>query len=323
MPGAADNMAGVEVQHLTKCFARRRAVDDLSFSVGVGEIVGLLGPNGAGKTTTMRMLAGSLHPSCGTVLIDGLDVRTDPIEGRRRIGYMPESVPLYPEMRVRDYLLFFARLRGLPYTMSRDRIQAVMQLCGIEAEAGRIAGRLSRGYRQRLGLAASLLHDPRVLILDEPTLGLDPNQVRELRAAIRHLRDGRAILLSTHVLSEAESICDRVLIMKAGRLLASDTTANLLARGAGGYTVTAEIGASPDAVEAACREIEGVVGADAEALDGPWCRLSLACATDADVRSEVFSLCARRGWVLRDLRRERHTLEEAFAAITGAEGGEA
>ena len=245
----------IEVSNLTKRYAGRTAVDDISFTVTRGEIVGLLGPNGAGKSTTMRVLSGFMPASSGTVRVAGLDVFHDSVEARRHIGYMPENNPLYPEMRVREYLKFRARLKGLGGRHARERVTTVMEQCSLTDVSRRIIGQLSKGYRQRVGLADALVHEPDLVILDEPTIGLDPQQIRSVRTLIKSLGGRHTVLISTHILPEVEMMCGRVLIMFNGRVLASDTPENLQRRMAGGSQVIAEIAAPIEALHAAVESL--------------------------------------------------------------------
>src|SRR5580693_10567819 len=217
----------IEVKNLTKRYAGRTAVSDISFSVARGEIVGLLGPNGAGKSTTMRILSCFMPATSGTARVAGFDVFHQSDEVRRRIGYMPENNPLYTEMRVREYLKFRARLKGLRWRRSRERVTTVMEQCGLTDVGRRVIGQLSKGYRQRVGLADALVHEPDLVILDEPTIGLDPNQIRSVRQLIKQLGGKHTVLISSHILPEVEMTCNRVLIMREGRILAADTPENL------------------------------------------------------------------------------------------------
>src|SRR5581483_8366050 len=217
----------IEVENLTKRYAGHTAVSDISFTVGRGEIVGLLGPNGAGKSTTMRILSAYMPATSGTVRVAGRDVFTDSIEVRRRIGFMPENNPLHPDMRVREYLKFRARLKGLGRKRSNERVDVVMEQCGLTDVARKIIGQLSKGYRQRVGLADALVHEPELIILDEPTIGLDPHQIRSVRQLIKSLAGTHTVLISTHILPEAEMTCNRMLIMYKGKILAADTPENL------------------------------------------------------------------------------------------------
>jgi ABC-2 type transport system ATP-binding protein len=291
----------IEVSNLTKRYAGRTAVDDISFTVARGEIVGLLGPNGAGKSTTMRVLSGFLPASSGTVRVAGWDVFHDSVEARRHIGYMPENNPLYLEMRVREYLKFRARLKGLGWRRSRERVTTVMEQCGLTDVSRRVIGQLSKGYRQRVGLADALVHEPDLVILDEPTIGLDPQQIRSVRTLIKSLGGRHTVLISTHILPEVEMMCGRVLIMFNGRVLASDTPENLQQRMAGGSQVIAEIAAPPDALSAAIEALPEVEQADITELDGDFFR----CA-----------LTPREGVVLRELTRSRHSLEDIYVQVT-------
>src|SRR5665213_4309106 len=248
----------IEVSNLVKRYAGNTAVAGLSFTVARGEIVGLLGPNGAGKSTTMRILSCFIPATSGTARVAGRDVFTEADEVRRRIGYMPENNPMHPDMRVREYLKFRARLKGLGRARSRQRVDAVITQCGLEDVSRRIIGHLSKGYRQRVGLADALVHEPELIILDEPTIGLDPNQIRSVRQLIKSLAGKHTVLISTHILPEAEMMCGRVLIMFDGRVLASDTPENLQQRMAGGSQVIAEIAASAEALRAALEKLAEV-----------------------------------------------------------------
>src|SRR6266568_3614657 len=234
----------IEVDRLTKRYAGQTAIDGLTFSVGRGEIVGFLGPNGAGKSTTMRILACFMSATAGMARVAGFDVLTQSDEVRRRIGYMPENNPLHLDMRVREYLKFRARLKGLGIRQSRERVEVVMQQCGLTEVSRKIIGQLSKGYRQRVGLADALVHEPELIILDEPTIGLDPHQIRSVRQLIKSLAGKHTVLISTHILPEAEMMCSRMLIMFGGKILAADTPENLQRRMAGGSQIVAEIAAS-------------------------------------------------------------------------------
>jgi ABC-2 type transport system ATP-binding protein len=309
----------IRAQHLTKHFAACTAVDDVSFEVSKGEVVGFLGPNGAGKTTTLRMLACYLPATSGRATVAGLDVFRDSLEVRRRIGYLPENVPLYPEMRVDEYLDFRARLKGVARDRRRRRIGEVKDLCGLRDVGRRIIGQLSKGYRQRVGLADCLVHDPELLILDEPTIGLDPNQIRQVRGLIRSLAPRHTIRLSTHILPEAEMTCERVLIINRGRIVASDTPENLRGLLRGGSQVVAEIRGPSEEILRQLQSLPGVQRVEAGAPD-EWTRFLLECGADADVRPEVFALASRNGWALRELRAEKRSLEDIFVALTEGEG---
>lgn len=309
----------IQVEHLTKTYPGRTAVDDVSFEVNRGEVVGFLGPNGAGKSTTMRMLAGYLTATGGSLRVAGFDVNLQPLEVRRRIGYLPENCPLYPDMRVDEYLDFRARLKGVPGRHVRGRLKEVKNLCGIGDMGRRIIGQLSKGYRQRVGLAESLVHDPDLLILDEPTIGLDPNQIRLVRQLITDLAKRHTILLSTHILPEVEMTCQRVLILHQGRIVASDTPDRLRRRLEGGRTVRAEIqGPSHELAEALCG-LPGVEKVDIFSLPDAWQSCELRVAAESDPRVELATLAARRGWPLRELRADQASLEDIFVSLTRVE----
>ena len=308
----------IEVKHLTRRFAGITAVDDLSFAVEAGEVAALLGPNGAGKTTTVRLLAGFLQPTGGTVTVGGLDLDRDGMELRRHIGYLPENAPSYPELRVREHLELMGGLHGMSQRRRLQRIEWVLEACGLEDAADRIIGVLSRGYRQRVGLAAALLPDPEVLILDEPTAGLDPNQSRAVREVIRALGGSRTILLSTHSLTEAESLCQRAIILHKGRLVAQDTPADLRRRSLGCSRVAAEIRAPIEDVRDKCAGLLFVENVEAEAA-GEWVRVRLTSREETDLRPDLFLLAVRENWIVRELRSDPHTLEDVFVALTREE----
>src|SRR3984957_15326988 len=313
----------IEVSNLTKRYAGRTAVDDISFTVAPGEIVGLLGPNGAGKSTTMRVLSGFMPATSGTVRVAGFDVFHDSDEARRRIGYMPENNPLYPEMRVREYLKFRARLKGLGWRQTRERVSTVMEQCGLADVGRRVIGQLSKGYKQRVGLADALVHEPDLIILDEPTIGLDPQQIRSARQLIKSLAEKHTVLISTHILPEAEMTCNRMLIMGEGRIVASGTPDELQNLMVAGSQIVVEI-AAPEAELRECwavmPEIEQF---NISATDGLYMRCALTPRNEADLRAEIFALAAQRGWTVRELTRSRHTLEDIYIQLTGVEEEEA
>jgi ABC-2 type transport system ATP-binding protein len=303
----------IHVHALTKYYGDYPAVRGVSFDVAAGQVVGFLGPNGAGKSTTMRIIAGYLTATSGSVTIDGIDVFWDPVTARRRIGYMPESCPLYPELRVREYLHFRAGLKGLVGKARRDRIDYVVRRCWLLDEDRTLIGNLSKGYRQRVGLADALLADPAVLILDEPTAGLDPTQIRETRDLIRELGQQHTILLSTHILSEVEMTCRRAIIIHHGRVAAAGDLGEL-ARSAGEATVlTAVVGGPADV--GAVRALPGVTSVEPEPGPGTT-TLKIVTPTPDDVAARVVELAARDRWPLRELRPRRQTLEELFVRIT-------
>ena len=312
----------IEVENLTKRYAGQAAVDRITFTVQRGEIVGFLGPNGAGKSTTMRILACYLPATYGTARVAGFDVFTQADEVRRRIGYMPENNPLHLDMRVREYLKFRARLKGLGFRRSRERVELVMQQCGLTEVRRKIIGHLSKGYRQRVGLADALVHEPELIILDEPTIGLDPHQVRSVRQLIKDLGRHHTVLISTHVLFEVEMTCNRVLIMHEGKILAADTTQNLQNIMSDGGQVIAEI-AAPVAELRACWEQMGEIEHfDIAPSEGEYLRCALTPHAGLDLRPLVFEQVRARGWALRELSRAHHSLEDIFVHITRPDGEE-
>lgn len=308
----------IEVEDLTKRYTGNTGVAGLSFTVGRGEIVGLLGENGAGKSTTMRMLSCYMPATSGTARIAGFDVFTQADEVRRRIGYMPENNPLHLDMRVREYLKFRARLKGLGLGASRDRVDTVTEQCGLADVSRRIIGQLSKGYRQRVGLADALVHEPDLIILDEPTIGLDPNQIRSVRQLIKELGKSHTVLLSTHILSEVEMTCSRVLILNKGRLLMADTTENVLKTISGGQVV-AELAAPRADLELCWEQMAEVEHFDVSAAEGEYHRCALTPRAGVDLRPRIFELAKERGWPLRELTRSRHSLEDIFVHVTKRE----
>jgi ABC-2 type transport system ATP-binding protein len=311
-----NNNAMIEVTNLTKRYAGRTAVAGISFTVARGEIVGLLGPNGAGKSTTMRILSCFMPATSGTVRVAGFDVFYQSDEVRRRIGYMPENNPLYPEMRVREYLKFRARLKGLNWRRSRERVTTVMEQCGLTEEGRRIIGQLSKGYKQRVGLADALVHEPELIILDEPTLGLDPHQIRAVRQLIKSLAQKHTVLISTHILPEAEMTCNRMLIMYDGKILAADTPDNLQRLMAGSSQIIAEIAAPADELREAFSQMPGIEQFDVSPCEGEFQRCALTPRDGYDLRPAIFALAQERGWVMRELTRSRHSLEDIYVQVT-------
>jgi ABC-2 type transport system ATP-binding protein len=308
----------IEADQLTRVYPGRVAVDRLTFSVGRGEIVGFLGPNGAGKSTTMRMLAGYLPPTSGAVRIAGLDPDREPHQVRRKVGYMPENNPLHLDMRVVNYLCFRGRIKGLGWRASPVQAEAVIRRCGLGEVRTRIIGHLSKGYRQRVGIADAILHDPELILLDEPTIGLDPHQIRAVRDLIRQLGQQHTVLISTHILSEVEMMCSRVLILHQGRLIASDTPAALERTLGWSGTVTAEIAATPEAITARFDGSPGVKSVCVEPLEGGYCQVTLVPEGEEDLRPSVYEAAREMNWPLRELTRERQSLEEMFVRLTQA-----
>lgn len=304
----------ISARNLTKSYGTLLAVNDISFEVAEGQVVGFLGPNGAGKSTTLRILTGYIPASSGSARVAGFDVFSESIKVRQNIGYLPESTPLYPEMRVREYLRFRAKLKGVGGADIHHRIQSVAGRCWLTDFVNRPIGQLSKGMRQRVGLADALINDPKVLFLDEPTIGLDPTQVRETRNLIAELGERHTVMLSSHILPEVEAICSDVIIIAAGRLVAQGSPSELRAKLSDSSRLIAEIKGSDDEVISAIRKIDGVRGTDSENTNG-WCRLRIDSKPGADVRESVSKVAADRGWPLREMRREVASLEDFFVKI--------
>jgi ABC-2 type transport system ATP-binding protein len=301
---------------LTKRYAGVTAVSNVSFNVARGEVVGLLGPNGAGKSTTMRILACYLPATSGTVRVAGLDVFRQSDEVRRRIGYMPENNPLHQDLRVREYLKFRGRLKGLSRSRSRDRADIVMEQCGLTEVSRRIIGQLSKGFRQRVGLADALVHEPELIILDEPTIGLDPNQIRSVRQLIKNLAGTHTVLISTHILPEAEMTCNRMVIMYEGQILASGTPEELQRLMSNNTQVIAEIAAPRDELRELWEQVPEIEQFDVSASEGEYFRCALTPRNGLDLRPYIFELARSRGWPLRELTRNRHSLEDIYVQVT-------
>jgi gliding motility-associated transport system ATP-binding protein len=309
----------IEVQHVTKRYGRVTAVDDVSFRVEPGEILGFLGPNGAGKTTTMRILTGYMPASEGRATVAGYDVFTHPLEAKRRTGYLPETPPLYPDMTVREYLDFVARIKGVPAGERKARVDAVMKRTHVDDMASRHCGKLSKGYRQRVGLAQAIIHNPGVLILDEPTAGLDPKQIIEARDLIRSLAGDHTIVLSTHILPEVSQTCHRVVIINKGRVVAIDSPDNLTARLRGAETLYVQVDAAGADAAAALGRVPGVTRvapADTKPASGAF---EVESERGRDVRRELAREIVSRGWGLLELRPMRMSLEEVFLQVTTEE----
>jgi ABC-2 type transport system ATP-binding protein len=306
----------IEVQHLTKRYGRVTAVDDISFRVERGEILGFLGPNGAGKTTTMRILTGYMPATEGKAIVAGFDVFDQPIEAKRRTGYLPETPPLYPDMSVGEYLDFVAKVKGVPSNERRQRIQYVMERTRITDVVTRLTGKLSKGYRQRVGLAQALIHSPDVLILDEPTAGLDPKQIIETRQLIKELAGNHTIILSTHILPEVSQTCQRVVIINKGRVVAEDTPDNLTARLRGSETMYMQVDSAGDNAGETLSRIPGVTRvSEADRRDGVI-GYEIDSEPGRDVRRDLARAVVSNGWGLLELRPMRMSLEEVFLSLT-------
>ena len=306
----------IEVQHVTKQYGPVTAVNDVSFRVESGQILGFLGPNGAGKTTTMRILTGCIPATEGKAAVAGFDVFEQAVEAKRRTGYLPETPPLYPDMTIREYLNFVARINGIRSGDRRDRVGSAMVRTSTEDVADRHCGKLSKGYRQRVGLAQAILHNPDVLILDEPTAGLDPKQIIETRELIKSLAGDHTIILSTHILPEVAQTCQRVVIINKGRVVAEDTPQNLTGRLRGSQTIRLEIDALGTDPTPVLQAVAGVTQVTASQSNDGSQVLEVQSEHDADVRRELASVVVSNGWGLLELRPLKLSLEQIFLELT-------
>jgi gliding motility-associated transport system ATP-binding protein len=311
----------IVTENLTKNYPGKRAIDNVSFQVEKGEIVGFLGPNGAGKTTTMRILTCFQPATSGTARVAGFDVFEQADDVKRNIGYLPESPPLYLDMRVREYLEFVAQIKSVPRSARRQRVDEALDRCGLADVASRITGKLSKGYRQRVGLAQALLHNPAVLILDEPTSGLDPKQVVDVRRLIRSLAGNHTIILSTHILPEVSMTCERVIIINQGRIVLSQRLPELGSGNANRQTLVLELQA-PEDVTQALAGVQGVHRLEAVPANGTR-RYRLECERDPAVRPRLAAFVVHQGWQLLELRAQENNLEEIYLRVVSSEGGAA
>ena len=309
----------IEVQHLTKRYGPVTAVDDVSFRVERGEILGFLGPNGAGKTTTMRILTGYMPATEGKAIVAGFDVFDQPVEAKRRTGYLPETPPLYPDMSVLEYLQFVAKVKGVAGSERRERIQTVMRRTRIDDMANRLCAKLSKGYKQRVGLAQALIHNPDVLILDEPTAGLDPKQIIETRQLIKELAGDHTIVLSTHILPEVSQTCQRVVIINKGRVVAVDTPENLTARLRGSETMYLQVDAMGADAVSALERVPGVTRVVATAGHDGFAGYEVESQQGHDIRRDLARTVVSSGWGLLELRPLRLSLEDVFLSLTTEE----
>jgi len=314
----------IEVEHLTKWYGRTLALDRVSFSVARGQIVGFLGPNGAGKTTTLRILTGYLPATSGTARVAGRDVLLESLAVRSLIGYMPENMPLYPEMRVEEYLRLRAGLKGVPSARRGAAVDRAVERCRLKDVRRRLIGQLSKGYRQRVGLAEALVADPPVLILDEPTIGLDPAQIQETRRLIRALGEAHTVLLSSHILPEVEKTCSHLVIIAEGRIAAAGSVEELTTGLTSRRQVILEVrpGAAADGPAEMARAIgrlAGVADVRHEPTADGWTRLAVTPSGETDVRDRLHALVVQRGWLLRELRAQAATLEELYVQMTAGE----
>jgi len=305
----------IQVENLTKRYAGFTAIDNLNFEVERGEIVGFLGPNGAGKSTTMKILTSYLPATSGTARIAGHDVFTHSLEARRHIGYLPENTPLYHDMRVAEYLRYRANLKGVTGMQVRKRVADVLELCSLHQVERKLIGALSKGYRQRVGLADALVADPDLLILDEPTIGLDPNQIRQVRDLIKNLAHRRTVLISTHILPEVEMTCSRVIVIHKGQIRASDSSENLLRNRRTSAMLRLEARTGSDEARPLLAQLPGVREV-AEEKDGDFSIFQLRLDPGSDPSDEILRMAVERRWNVRELMRRRPTLEDVFVELT-------
>ncbi|MCW5980294.1 MAG: ATP-binding cassette domain-containing protein [Bryobacteraceae bacterium] len=314
----------IRVEGLTKRYARTVAVDNISFEVEKGQIVGFLGPNGAGKTTTMRVLTCFMPPTAGSARVAGFDIMQQPLEVKKRIGYLPETPPLYPEMEVIEYLNFVGRLKGVSKAALKARIDEVIERCAIGDVRTKLISKLSRGYRQRVGLAQAIIHNPDVLILDEPTAGLDPKQINETRKLIKNLAGSHTIILSTHILPEVEQTCQQVVIIHRGRLVATDSVDSLTHRLRGSETVAVEVASSngdldPARIQERLEQVDGVTRVMFRETKASRHRFEVESAQGRSVRSDVARSVVQAGWDLYELHASSLSLEEIFLQLTATD----
>ncbi len=305
----------IEVSHVSRNFGDFRAVNDVSFSIPTGQIVGLLGPNGAGKTTTMRMITGFLSPSSGTVKIDGIDINENPVEAKKKIGYMPESAPLYGEMIVEDYLVYIAKIYG---QNPEEKVPALCAECGLKEVMSKNISELSRGNRQRVALAHALMNDPEILILDEPTSGLDPNQVEDVRAIIREIGKTRTVIVSTHILSEVETICSRAIIISGGKLVADSSIEELKNSIGTSSTVYVTVGGDGASAAELAKNISGVSGVTVNAVEDGLTELVVSVNGDSEIRPALIKKLVEGGFDLYEAAMNKNTLEDVFHTLTEA-----
>jgi len=308
----------INVKNLTKRYVNINAVDNISFNVEENETVGLLGPNGAGKTTTMRILTCFMPATAGTATVAGFDVFTDSLNVRQQIGYLPENVPLYLDMRVNEYLMFRAKLKNIPRRERRKKIDYCLDLTGIRDVQNQITGTLSKGYKQRVGLADTLIHDPKILILDEPTIGLDPNQIMQIRQVIRGLGEKHTVLLSTHILPEVEMICDRIMIIDKGKIVAMDTPANLMKQLKSSSNVILEIKGDGGKIKSSLSGIDSVRSVTWKEKEDAN-EFYVEGSGEDDIREDIFNCIVKDNYILREMKRQPITLEEVFHQITTKE----
>ncbi|TAK34760.1 MAG: ABC transporter ATP-binding protein [Chloroflexota bacterium] len=310
----------IQVNDLTKYYGPRPAIVNINFKVERGEILGFLGPNGAGKTTTMRVLTGFMPPSSGTATVAGFDVMRQSLEARKRIGYLPENVPLYTDLSPKSYLDYAAKLRGLAGKKRQQRVDEVIEICRLGDVRDRLIGKLSKGFRQRVGLAQALLHDPEVLVLDEPTVGLDPKQINDVRKLIKSLGGNHSIILSTHILPEVSMVCNRVVIINQGRVVAQDTPENLTRRLQGSEAVHVEARGPAKEIRAALQKVPNVISVQSkDPSASSICQLTVESQLGQDVRDKIAAAIVQGGWGLLEMRPMGMSLEDIFLKLTTKE----
>ena len=310
------NSIMLDVQNLNKRFGSVHAVKDLSFNIRKGEIFGFLGPNGAGKTTTMRIITCFIPPSSGTVKIDGLDIAEHDLEVRRKIGYLPETTPLYADMLVPEYLEFVAAIHGIPKTKIKTRTDEMLTVCGLTAMTKRQIGKLSKGFRQRVGLAQAMINDPELLILDEPMSGLDPNQIIEIRGLIKQIGKAKTVIYCSHILSEVAATCNRILIINNGSIVATGTPDELTAKSSRNNRYLMRVKAPRDAITPALAVVDGVSVSEIKDDGDGWHIVNMQVETNADISEQLFSCAVGKGWMLSELKRETASLEDVFTQLT-------
>jgi len=307
----------IEVRGLTKTYGTERAVDNISFEVKKGEVLGFLGPNGAGKSTTMKVITCFLPPTEGSVLVDNLNVSEESVEVRKRIGYLPESTPLYQDMTTYEYLTFVGSMRGVSSTDLPRRIAHMSAVCGIGSVLGKRIEALSKGFRQRVGLAQAMIHDPEIVILDEPTSGLDPNQIVEIRELIKGIGTEKTVILSTHILSEVQASCDRVLIINKGKLVADGTPEALKANFSGAQHIKLGLQEAPEDAASVLETVDQFRVTGQEVIGGGETVFTVSTDTQEDMRPTLFKLAVEKGWTLTELHRDQVNLEDVFRQLTG------
>jgi gliding motility-associated transport system ATP-binding protein len=312
----------IEVKDLTKRFGTTVAVRDVSFKVPAGQVLGFLGPNGAGKTTTMRILTGFIPADSGSATVAGYDIYTQSLDVRKKIGYLPESAPLYQDMDVPDFLKFISTVRKIPKSDHAKAIDRMVGVCGLSGVLGKKIGELSKGYRQRVGLSAAMIHDPDILVLDEPTSGLDPNQIVEIRELIKQIGEQKTVILSTHILQEVTATCDRILIINEGKLVADGTPDNLAAQAAGDSTLWLSARAPIDQLQSEIKALDSVIEILSCKENNDHLRLGLRCSLDKNPNEDIFKLMVKKDWILLEMFKESASLEDVFSKLTSLNTGD-